>query len=141
MHKKHDYSELLRNANLKATPKRLALLLHLSHTTAPLTAAQIRRGLGKSADSVTVYRTLEALTAAGITKRVDFHEPEARYELAAGRHHHHHLVCGDCGIVEDVETCQQAALEQTVLKGSKRFAAIEGHALEFFGTCIKCITK
>lgn len=137
----HDYAQLLRSADLKATPKRRALLEVLARTTTPMTAAQIKSKLGTSADSVTVYRALDALTVAGITTRVDFHEPEARYELAIGRHHHHHLVCNGCGIVEDIKDCHPKGLEQSVLKSSSRFASINGHALEFFGTCTKCIIK
>lgn len=136
----HDFKGLLPSRGLKETPKRLLLLKLLALERAPMTITALSKK-ARGVDTVTIYRALEAFVTVGIVERVDFHKPEARYELAVGRHHHHHLVCSGCGIVEDIEDCHPKGLEQSVLKSSSRFALISGHSLEFFGTCTKCITK
>lgn len=137
----YDFKGFLRTKGLKETPKRVHLLKLLAGEREPVTIADLVKKARATANSVTIYRALEAFVGAGIVKRIDFREREARYELVHDREHHHHLVCGDCGIVEDVEACQPVTLERSVLKSSKRFASIDSHALEFFGTCKSCVTK
>jgi len=65
-----------------------------------------------------------------------------RYELAEWlMGHHHHLVCIDCGAVDDVELSGEleATLEQLVSQaaGAGDFTAT-GHALEIDGRCAAC---
>lgn len=136
----HDFESLLRAAGLKVTDKRTALLGVLSKTRQPMSVSEIKKVLGKAADSVTIYRALEAFVQAKIVARVDFHEDEARFELIVGREHHHHVVCGSCGIVEDIDACSPR-IEREVLRSAKQFSVISGHALEFFGTCRNCIIR
>jgi len=59
-----DFSTLLRENNLRATPGRLQVLTVLSKEKHPATVDQIREKLASSLDTVTLYRTLEALKAA-----------------------------------------------------------------------------
>jgi Fe2+ or Zn2+ uptake regulation protein len=65
-----------------------------------------------------------------------------RYEIAewlAG--HHHHLVCVDCGAVEDIELPPSLEKELEVLVGQvskmSEFSA-SGHSLEVDGRCTRC---
>jgi len=85
-----------------------------------------------------MYRALEALIEVGIVRQIDMQHAHAHYELVAGEKHHHHLICKHCSKVEDVESCDIADIECTVLKKSKSFASIQNHSLEFFGLCKKC---
>lgn len=136
-----DFAEIVRAHGLKATEARIRLLALLSRERHPLSVLEIEKKLGTDADTVTLYRTLEAFSDARIVRRADFAGREARYELAHGREHHHHLVCRNCGDVEDVATCGEAKIETVALAASKKFSSIQDHALEFFGTCRKCISK
>jgi Fur family ferric uptake transcriptional regulator len=138
MSDKNDFQKLLRDAGLKATPKRLSLLALLTKEHAPRSVAELSKTLGAEVDTVTVYRALEALVEAKIVSRVDFHEREARYEINVGRTHHHHIVCTDCGTIEDIADCVTDTLERKALKSAKQFNIILSHALEFFGVCQKC---
>jgi Fur family ferric uptake transcriptional regulator len=131
---------LLKEAGLKATPGRLALLEHLRSQSKPMTIKEIHTGLKGQLDQVSIYRAVEALTEKGIVRRVDLRHPHAHYEMSMGRAHHHHIACSVCGRVEDVEDCETEGLEYRVLKASKQFANIQSHALEFYGVCKACAT-
>ena len=51
-----------------------------------------------------MYRNLAALEQAGVVRRVLTDEGFGRYELTEDlTGHHHHLVCSNCGAVEDVD--------------------------------------
>lgn len=128
-------SNLLKAANIRATPKRVALLHALREVCEPLSAEILHTRL-KGVDLVTVYRNLQEFVRAGIAQEVRFKDGIVRYEIA--HTHHHHLVCTECGVVEEVEACDIAPLEHNVLKYSRRFKTISEHALEFFGLCKKC---
>jgi len=52
-------------------------------------------------NKVTVYRILDFLFKNQIIERVEFGEGKYRYELK--KNHHHHLICTNCGRVQDVE--------------------------------------
>lgn len=130
------FKALLREAGFRATPGRIALLLALAEVEKPLTVAALHARVKKNLDPVTLYRALESLAKKGIVKRVDFRHGHAHYELQ--QRHHHHLVCTDCGVVEDVEICPAEKLETQVVKGSRRFKSIYSHNLEFFGRCKAC---
>ena len=130
--------EELRNASLKATPARLAVLQLLEKKDKPLDAGTIKESLereGIGVDPVTVFRTLNHFTQRGLIRQVQFHEDKTRYEPSA-RGDHHHLICESCGSVEDIADCEIHTQEEEIRR-KKRFL-VKNHSLEFFGICLKC---
>lgn len=127
---------LLRARGVRPTPRRVLLLDALRAFARPVSAEELH-GRVKQADLVTVYRTLESFVAVRLVREVRFRDATTRYELAE-THHHHHLVCTNCGTVDELPECDLHALEASVLKRSKKFRSLEDHALEFFGTCVSC---
>lgn len=117
------------------TAERSKLIAALQSSSVPLTAAEIKARVGSAAHMATVYRGLEALVQSGTARRVELGGRAARYELAAD--HHHHIVCTECGEIEDVHA-EPSGLERRAFKLSKRFARIDAHSLEFFGLCKRC---
>jgi Fe2+ or Zn2+ uptake regulation protein len=85
-------------------------------------------------DKATVYRIMTSFVSLGIAREVHLRDRETRYELTDCEHHHH-LVCEDCGGIEDVELSEKTLLNE-VQKQSK--FKVKSHSLEFFGTCGKC---
>jgi Fur family ferric uptake transcriptional regulator len=89
------------------------------------------RGAGRA----TVFRTVRLLTDLGVVCRVLLEDGSLHYRLSQ-RGHHHHLVCTDCGAVEDLDQC---AVDDVVrgLSGESGFE-VEGHWLELYGRCASC---
>lgn len=129
-----DHTSILRGAGLRATPQRLALLLALGKAKSPQTAEELHAKA--DADLVTIYRNLQSLAKAGVVHEVRFKDASVRYELSHG--HHHHIVCTNCGFIEELESCDTSPLDRETLGISKKFARINEHSLEFFGICRSC---
>ncbi len=133
------YHERLRAKGLRITPQRLVLLTLLERAHAPVGVAEITRlAAARGMDTVTIYRGLETLAAAGIVRRVDLRHGHADYELIRDDEHHHHAVCVVCGTVEDIEGCPDVSIRRHLMKRTKKFAVFDDHTLEFFGTCRAC---
>ncbi len=134
-----DFATLLREADLKATPGRIALLELLSKESKPLAVHQIEERMKGALNHVTLYRALEALEKARLVTRINLEHEHAHFELAIGRPHHHHAVCSECGLVEDIEIPHSQTPEVDAVKQTKAFARIDRYSLEFFGLCKKCV--
>lgn len=128
--------EQMETAGVRPTPERERLLEALARTRSPISSKDLHAKLGNAMDRVTVYRNLETFVKAGIARRVDLGHRHAHYEAADEEHHH--LVCTRCGLVEDVAYCPDPRELRAVLARSARFASLERHALELFGTCADC---
>jgi Fur family ferric uptake transcriptional regulator len=92
------------------------------------------RGAGRA----TLFRTVRLLTDLGVVCRVLLEDGSLHYRLSE-RGHHHHLVCTDCGKVEDLDQC---VIQDFVrgLSGASGFE-VEGHWLELYGRCAGCREK
>lgn len=100
------------------------------HFTAEALAARVR-GVGRA----TVFRTLKLLVNEGIVCRVLLDDGKLHYRLSRGAHHHH-LVCTQCGAIEDFTTCDVA---EVIGELSRRTGyEIESHWLELYGRCSSC---
>ena len=99
-----DYALLLREAELRVTAPRLAVLAAVSdcpHADTESIVRVVRERLG-SVSHQAVYDVLRALTDAGLVRRIQPAGSVARYEVRVGDNHHH-LVCRLCGDVADVD--------------------------------------
>src|ERR1051326_1321717 len=76
-------------------------------SSAPLSPGEgYRRLASGKINLASVYRTLQLFCRMGVLVSVDRVEDGQRYELSDDyRAHHHHLVCRDCGRVEDFDDC------------------------------------
>lgn len=128
----------LRSAELKVTKARVDMLATLSGFSRPIPIKDLARRL-PAHDVSTLYRTLEALVAAGLARKISVGGSESLYETEIGRHHHHHMICKSCGRMEDVEACADMPSSQTMK--AKGFAELTDHSLEFFGTCKNCYSR
>lgn len=133
-----DSNIILKEAGLKVTPTRVAILGVFSDECKPINADYIFGRLkSKGINIVTVYRTLTSFEKLNILRIVDLHKESTHYELA--EHHHHHIVCTNCGIVEGFKDCDIKSLSKNVLNKSSKFKIINQHSLEFFGVCKSCV--
>jgi Fur family ferric uptake transcriptional regulator len=126
----------LRKAGLKVTLPRLKILEILEHsTTRHMSAEEIYKKLLDSSEDIglaTVYRVLTQFEGAGLVSRHHFEDGMAVFEINRGTHHDH-IVCIDCGAVEefvdpDIETRQNVI--------AKRLGyLIEEHSMVLYGRC------
>jgi Fur family ferric uptake transcriptional regulator len=82
----------------------------------------------------TVYRVLTQFEQAGLLNRSNFESGKAVYEINEGQHHDH-LVCLDCGRVEEFYDAQIEKRQQAVAR-SKGFE-ITDHSLAIYASCTK----
>lgn len=137
VHSRHDCRTELRQADLKATPARLAVLSLLEKVNKPVDVGTIIDYLKTNdikADPVTAFRIINLFTQRGLTRQVHLNEGKFRYELTS-RSDHHHLICESCGIIKDVR-CSVDEIDQEI-KEKKQFI-VKSHSLEFFGICKQC---
>ena len=95
-----------------------------------------RKLLGEHSDVglATVYRVLTQFEQAGILVRHHFEGGKAVYELNQGGHHDH-LVCLQCGRVEEFYDSEIEKRQAKVAK--ERGFAIHDHQLHLYADCIK----
>jgi len=128
----------LKSIGLKATFPRLKILELFENTDVRhLTAEDVYRiliGEGMDIGLATVYRVLTQFEQAGLLERHYFESGKAVFELNAGKHHDH-LVCINCGRVEEF---YDAEIERRQTKiASDRGFAIQEHALYLYAECTK----
>lgn len=130
--------DLLKKHLYRVTPGRVVLLIFLRHAKKPLTVGDIQKQLDFAMNKVTLYRALEDFTQSKVIAKISLRNVATYYEFIHADHHHHHIVCEQCGALEDIENCNQVSLQKEILKHSKRFKVINSHSLEFFGICKNC---
>src|ERR1700748_590575 len=128
----------LKETGLKVTGPRLKVLDLFQHSRERhLTAEDVYRKLLEDHSDIglaTVYRVLTQFEQAGLLVRHHFESGKAVYELNEGGHHDH-LVCLQCGRVEEF---YDAEIEKRQIKvGSERGFAISEHALYLYADCTK----
>jgi Fur family ferric uptake transcriptional regulator len=130
--------EELKSTGLKATLPRLKILdVFQKGTQRHMTAEDVFRVLLEDRSDIglaTVYRVLTQFEQAGILSRSHFESGKAVYELNEGQHHDH-LVCLDCGRVEEFYDAEIEKRQAAVAK-LKGFD-IADHALSLYARCTK----
>lgn len=128
----------LRDAGLKVTLPRVKILEMLERGAARhMTAEEIYRALADSGEEIglaTVYRVLTQFEAAGLVVRHHFESGQSVFELDRGEHHDH-IVCLDCGRVEEF-------LDEIIENRQDQIAAEHGfdvadHSMILYGKCQK----
>ncbi|SDL64368.1 Fur family transcriptional regulator [Sediminibacillus halophilus] len=86
----------------------------------------------------TVYRTLELLSELKIVDKINFGDGVSRYDLRkeGAAHFHHHLVCMECGSVEEIEDDLLEDVEK-IVQNDWGFQ-VKDHRLTFHGVCKNC---
>lgn len=127
---------------VRYTRGRRAVVAALADADGPLSAAELHAEMREALPLSSIYRTLTVLEEAGVLAPHHGAKGLTRFELAEWfRGHHHHLVCIDCGAVEDVDV--DAGHERQVgriveeISTAASFTPLN-HALEIEGRCARC---
>jgi Fur family transcriptional regulator, ferric uptake regulator len=136
-------AERLAALDQRYTRGRRAIVAVLASAGRPLTVPEILDGAERGAlPQSSAYRSLVVLEEAAVVHRLPGTDEFARYELAedlAG--HHHHLLCSNCGRVDDVPA--SARLERALAAAAQAVAdgtdfQVTGHRIDLLGTCADC---
>lgn len=132
----------LRDADVRYTKGRRAIVEALATSDGPRSAAELHADLAAAVPVSSIYRTLAVLEECDIVTPHFATKGIARYELAEWlTGHHHHLVCIDCGVVEDVDVPdgyeEQVRVLVSDIASAARFIPTN-HALEIEGRCKDC---
>jgi Fur family transcriptional regulator, stress-responsive regulator len=128
---------LLRGAALRATRPRVAVLAAVHdnpHADTKSIIGAVREDLGEVSQQA-VYDVLEALTAAGLVRRIQPSRSVARYDPRVGDNHHH-LVCRSCGAIADVD-CAVGSSACLTASDDHGFSIDEAEVV-YWGLCPEC---
>ncbi|MEY2655937.1 MAG: hypothetical protein RLZZ524_2965 [Pseudomonadota bacterium] len=128
----------LKSSGLKATLPRIKILEVFQRATERhMTAEDVYKLLlaeGSDIGLATVYRVLMQFEQAGILTRNHFESGKSIFELNEGQHHDH-LVCMDCGRVEEFFDPQIERRQHEI--ALERGYRLQEHSLALYAQCTK----
>ena len=133
--KTEDLKEELREAGLRATGSRVAVLRCVRVADQPVALADVVARLGAEApDRATVYRNLVDLADVGLLRRA--HLGDAWRFEGQDEKEHAHFVCTQCG---NVECAPEVTLEVAASGRASPHAVKDGHfQVQLHGVCDDC---
>ncbi len=141
----NDQVRLLRDARIKVTRIRIAILDLLGKERRHMTADEITAALKKTgvpADRVTVYRNLDRMIHEGLL--IATCQPGKAMRVGAcmkpSAPHHHHIICERCGRVEETEGCPVEDAWESLkaqIRTSTGFTLTD-HIIQYLGICPNC---
>ena len=134
------YLSILKQHNLKITPRRKAVIDIFLREGRYLGPYQIRQMLARKsikAGLPSVYRILDEMERAGILIKVEHKNRQLYYSLCNSPEiDHHHFICSKCSKVEKVEFCNFGEISRFVEKKLK--GKVVHHRLHIEGLCSEC---
>ena len=135
-----ELERMLRGASLRVTRPRVAVLAAVHehpHADTQSLVGVVRGRLGDVSQQA-VYDVLNALTGAGLVRRIHPPGSVARYESRVGDNHHH-VVCRSCGVIADVD-CAVGSSPCLTASDDHGFAIDEAEVI-YWGLCSDCSGK
>ncbi|MBT3477844.1 MAG: transcriptional repressor [Candidatus Marinimicrobia bacterium] len=129
----------LRKEGLRYTQQRQAVWDELRATDAHRDAEEIYlslRNSGLTVSRATVYRTIDVLVKNNMVRKLELGDGRARYEHKIDSTHHDHLICVQCGKIEEfmdevIEERQDKIVEKFNFK-------LIRHIHQLFVICSEC---
>jgi Fur family ferric uptake transcriptional regulator len=125
---------------LRLTKQRGMILDYFLNADRHLSQEDIYGALRKSGiGRATVFRTLKMLEECGIVNHVVGTKGTPRFEVEVDRPHHDHLICVDCGRIQEIRWPELEEIQEKTCK--KLGFTPKWHRHEIFGRCRDCSTK
>ena len=131
----NNYTEILRQHNLKATPQRLEITNAL-YTNGHISIENLYDVMLKKFNSIslaTIYKNINLMLEASFIQEVKIPNEKSVYELTKDTHSH--IVCDSCGEIMDIELNLESIMSNAAQTSSYK---INKSALIFSGTCKNC---
>jgi len=138
-----NFKKLLKANKLKYTKQRELILEIIYNNDGHFTPEDIYNLIKSSYPDVklgiaTVYRTLTLLEDANIVTSISFGAQGKKYEFGLGAHHDH-LVCLQCGGIEEFFDETMEKLQEDIAK--KFNFKMTSHIMKITGICSACQVK
>lgn len=131
--------DVLRQRGHRITRPRRLVVDVLAQQDQPLSPYDIHDLLAErneKIDTVTIYRILDRLEAYGLAHRIAHTGGFLRCRLEEHDACHHHVICRDCGAIEEIHCPGMTAVERVAASESQY--RIDSHHVEFLGLCATC---
>jgi Fur family transcriptional regulator, ferric uptake regulator len=134
------FAEHLAKNGLRLTGQRRAILDLFLTSDRHLSQEEIYQAVrAKGIGRATVFRTLKTLQECGLAAPVVGRDGTPRFEINLDRPHHDHLICVECGRIQEV---RWPALEKIQEETCRRAGFVaKWHRHEIFGLCRSCSKK
>lgn len=137
------FEQYLAGKGLKTTPQRLriferAFATH-EHFSAETLYEWMRDEQGPRVSRATVYRTLNLLQEGGFIDSFEAVAGQVVYEHVLGHRHHDHLICVECGRIEEFHDERIETLQEEIAEG-RGFELVK-HSHRLLGHCPTCRRK
>lgn len=134
------FQEHLEKHGLRLTRQRERILDCLLTANRHLGLEEMYQSLKKSGiGRATVFRTLKMLEESQLVDHVTSPGGASRYELKLERPHHDHLICTDCGTIQEVRWPELEKIQERTCRQLGFTATMHRH--EIFGRCKACSEK
>jgi len=138
------FREFLKERGQRQTPERFAILEEVYSTSDHFDADELfvrMKQKGSRVSRATVYNSLELLLDCDLVVKHQFGKSQAKYERAYAYWQHDHLICLDCGEIQEFCDPRLQSIQDTL---SEIFDfQISHHALHIYGHCMRpdCPTR
>jgi Fur family ferric uptake transcriptional regulator/Fur family peroxide stress response transcriptional regulator len=135
-----DYVKLLKQNNLKATFQRINILEIIDkngHIDVDGIYEQIK-AIHPTISLATVYKNIISMTQNGVLVEVPIVGKKSKYELKKADHIH--LVCTECGYVEDKDCIDITNQALNALTSQEHFK-LATRQINLYGVCHNCLAK
>ena len=132
----------LERAGARATTQRLAIIRAIAEIDRHFEPEQLVDHLqrqGHRVSRATVYRALPLLVHLGVIREVYSEDRHRHYERTVATDHHDHLVCMQCGRVEEFVDDRIERIQEDICR-RHGFEPV-GHRTEIIGLCRKCARR
>ncbi|WP_408005346.1 peroxide-responsive transcriptional repressor PerR [Pseudalkalibacillus berkeleyi] len=129
--------DTLKDAGVRITPQRHAILEYLIQTLSHPTADEIYKALESKFPNMsvaTVYNNLRVFKNAGLVKELTYGDSSSRFDCVTTDHYH--VICEKCGKIVDfsypgLDEVENVAEHVTGFR-------VNNHRMEVYGTCPDC---
>jgi Fur family ferric uptake transcriptional regulator/Fur family peroxide stress response transcriptional regulator len=135
-----DYASMLKENGLKATFQRMNIL-NVIDTHGHMSVEDIYDEVSKihpSLSLATIYKNIILMMEKGVLVEVPIVGKKSKYELSKADHMH--LICTECGEVEDKMCLDQTEKIFSALTEQEHFA-LKKRQINLYGICASCQTQ
>ena len=133
------FRRYLSQQNLKYTPERRKIFKEIFDAQDHFDAEELfvrLRGHQEKVSRATVYRTLELLVKLGLVRKVCLGDRSSLYENNVNWQRHGHLICIECGKIQEFNA---PAMEELFEKTCKKYGFFaQNRCIQISGYCEDC---